>query len=500
MIKVLVAEDELPLLRGISRLIEKINSDFTVVKMAKTGKEAMDYLEEYPVDVVFTDINMPVVDGLELLEYVSGKMPSAASVVISGYQDFTYAQKALRFGVKNYLVKPVDKKELEQLLEQLKDGFYARERERKGRMLGDMVHGKIVQGKKQGQGAAAFCRIYPVYLIAKAYCVYSMEEEELEPEIWKDWKVEEFPWLDQYGIERIYSYDGRNGNEMLLLLEAADEPDVEGLIGRMREWGGIGCPVAAAVGEPAADGTDMRKDIGKLQRKIYANWIYGRSGIVDGEGEELFHLSKTAEEALQYMIKNRQYKDFRKLMLDIKEQMRLEGITQRSLERCLDNIMMFLRAYGTAFQGKAEGDLRYEINGIVVRADNLDEIFEEFLLWCHELMFTESEEDTKALMGKLDVYIQTHYKEALSTKMLALEFGLVPSYLSKLFQDYKGLTPNHYIQEIRIEKAKELLADCPGMMTKDIALMIGYADPSYFSKVFKKSTGVYPSEYRIKDK
>ena len=60
MIKVLVAEDELPLLRGISRLIEKINSDFTVVKMAKTGKEAMDYLEEYPVDVVFTDINMPV--------------------------------------------------------------------------------------------------------------------------------------------------------------------------------------------------------------------------------------------------------------------------------------------------------------------------------------------------------------------------------------------------------------------------------------------------------
>ncbi len=242
MIKVLVAEDELPLLRGISRLIEKINSDFTVVKMAKTGKEAMDYLEEYPVDVVFTDINMPVVDGLELLEYVSGKMPSAASVVISGYQDFTYAQKALRFGVKNYLVKPVDKKELEQLLEQLKDGFYARERERKGRMLGDMVHGKIVQGKKQGQGAAAFCRIYPVYLIAKAYCVYSMEEEELEPEIWKDWKVEEFPWLDQYGIERIYSYDGRNANEMLLLLEAADEPDVEGLIGRMREWGGIGCP------------------------------------------------------------------------------------------------------------------------------------------------------------------------------------------------------------------------------------------------------------------
>ena len=459
----------------------------------------MDYLEEYPVDVVFTDINMPVVDGLQLLEYVSGKMPSAASVVISGYQDFTYARKALQFGVKNYLVKPVDKKELEQLLERLRDGFYDRERERKGRMLGDMVHGKIVQGKRQGQRAAALCRIYPVYLIAKAYCVHGLEDEEAGTEVWKDWKVEEFPWFDRYGIERIYSYDGRNANEILLLLEAEDRPDVEGLIEKMREWGGIGCPVAAAIGEPAADGTDLRKDIGKLQRKIYANWVYGRSGVVDREGEEHFRLSETAEEALQYMIKNRQYKDFRKLMLDIKEQIDKEGITQHSLERLLDNIMMFLRAYGTDFKGKEEGDMKYEINGIVVRADSLDEIFEEFLIWCHELMFMESEEDTKALMGKLDLYIQTHYKDALSTKMLALKFGLVPSYLSKLFQDYKGLTPNHYIQEMRIGKAKELLVNCQGMMTKDIALMIGYTDPSYFSKVFKKSTGVYPSEYRMKE-
>lgn len=163
------------------------------------------------------------------------------------------------------------------------------------------------------------------------------------------------PWFDRYGIERIYSYDGRNANEILLLLEAEDRPDVEGLIEKMREWGGIGCPVAAAIGEPAADGTDLRKDIGKLQRKIYANWVYGRSGVVDGEGEEHFRLSETAEEALQYMIKNRQYKDFRKLMLDIKEQIDKEGITQHSLERLLDNIMMFLRAYGTDFKGKKKG-------------------------------------------------------------------------------------------------------------------------------------------------
>lgn len=499
MIRVLVAEDELPLLRGISRLIEGLNEDFKVVKMAKTGKEAMDYLEQEQVDVIFTDINMPVVDGLKLLEYVRAKIPCAVSVVISGYQDFTYAQKALQYGVKNYLIKPVDKKELSQLLEQVQDAFYAREREWKEQILESMVHGKVVQGKNQGRADIVIGKIYPVYLIAKAYCLYDLEDEGTGSEVWRKLKVEEFPWLAQYRVAKIYSYDGRNSNEMLLLLEAEDRPDVEGLLAKMREWGEIACPIAAAAGEPVEDGTNLRKDIGKLRKMIYTNWVYGRSGIVDQGSARTFHLHKTSGEALQYMIKNRQFKDFRRLMMDVKEQMRTEQVTQYAMELCLSDIMMLLRTYGAVEQGKEKGDMRYDINGMAARAENLDGIFEEFLLWCHEMMFMEKEKDTKALMEKLDVYIQTHYKEPLSTKMLSLEFGLVPSYLSKLFYDYKGFTPNHYIQEIRIEKAKELLTGCPEMMTKDIALMIGYVDPSYFSKVFKKSTGVYPSEYRAND-
>ena len=83
--------------------------------------------------------------------------------------------------------------------------------------------------------------------------------------------------------------------------------------------------------------------------------------------------------------------------------------------------------------------------------------------------------------------------------MLAQEFGLVPSYLSRLFREYKGITPNHYIQDIRIEKSKEILVSCPTVMTKDIALMVGYVDffRVIFLKYFKKNTGVSPSEYRM---
>ena len=86
-----------------------------------------------------------------------------------------------------------------------------------------------------------------------------------------------------------------------------------------------------------------------------------------------------------------------------------------------------------------------------------------------EAYVSGSGENTAALVRRVDTFIQDHYTERITTKMLAQEFGLVPSYLSRLFREYKGITPNHYIQNIRIERSKEILVNCPTVMTKDIA-------------------------------
>ena len=104
MIRVLIAEDELPLLRGIKKMIEGLDPEFSVVKCAKNGREAMEYLEEQQVEVVFTDINMPMADGTEILKYIYETCPSTLAVVISGYRDFSYARKALLYNAKNYLL------------------------------------------------------------------------------------------------------------------------------------------------------------------------------------------------------------------------------------------------------------------------------------------------------------------------------------------------------------------------------------------------------------
>lgn len=506
MIKVLVAEDELPLLRGISRLIESLDEEFQVVMMAKTGKEALDYLENHSVDVLFTDINMPVVDGLQVLQYIHQKKPQILSVVISGYQDFSYAQQAVKYEAKRYLIKPVDKQELLLLLGQLKESLLSCMANKKDGILRQTLSGKSQVSKCSMQEATdikqniEFCKIYPVYFIAKSYCSHNIEEDVFDSDFWQEVNIRQSIEEELPDLKEIYTYDGKYPNEMILLLESEKEIDAYEVVSSVLKKKHLHIPLAAAAEGQYVEVEDLRRCIKQLRKMICINWVYGEIGLVRADGVRAsFYMTKTTEEALQYMIKNGKFKDFQVMLTEIQKQMEAEKITQYDLELTLNKIVLFIQAYRAAFMGENIENMLGSINEIVMQSNSLKEVFDEFAFWCHDIMFPVAEENTEALVRRLDSYIHEHYTERLSTKMLAQEFGLVPSYLSRLFREYKGVTPNHYIQEIRIEKSKEILVNCPSIMTKDVALMVGYIDPSYFSKVFKKSTKMYPSEYRMEN-
>ncbi len=92
-----------------------------------------------------------------------------------------------------------------------------------------------------------------------------------------------------------------------------------------------------------------------------------------------------------------------------------------------------------------------------------------------------------------------HFAEPIDHQKLSDQFGLVPSYLSKIFSKSKGLSPAKYIVQLRVDTAKELLVEHPDMLAKDVAFVVGYSDPNYFSRIFKRETGLYPSEFREKN-
>ena len=119
MISVLVVEDEIPILRSICRQVESANSSFHVTRTAVNGKEAIEALQEEKFDLMFVDMQMPVLDGMAVLKFVKEKQLSVYTIVLSGYQEFQYAREALQCGVLDYLLKPLKKNELTRVLQKV---------------------------------------------------------------------------------------------------------------------------------------------------------------------------------------------------------------------------------------------------------------------------------------------------------------------------------------------------------------------------------------------
>ncbi|MGG1552753.1 response regulator transcription factor [Paenibacillus ferrarius] len=119
-IRVIVVEDEELILNNIVKKIQSLDDSFVIMGTAQDGMSALKMLESRTVDVLFTDIQMPAIDGLELLKQVSLQYPHIEKVVISGFNNFDYARQAIKFDVKEYLLKPIITGELEQLLHKIK--------------------------------------------------------------------------------------------------------------------------------------------------------------------------------------------------------------------------------------------------------------------------------------------------------------------------------------------------------------------------------------------
>src|SRR5688500_10657735 len=119
-IKVIIAEDEELIRNNMIKKIESIDPDFQVVFAAEDGKAALEYMENNQVDILITDIRMPVIDGIELIKTLHTHFPHIRKVIASGFMDFEYARQAIRYNVMEYLLKPIKVAELKETLLRIK--------------------------------------------------------------------------------------------------------------------------------------------------------------------------------------------------------------------------------------------------------------------------------------------------------------------------------------------------------------------------------------------
>lgn len=512
MIRVLVAEDEPPILRAVKSQIEQTNPAFSVTAMAADGAVAMELLENEDIDVVFTDIRMPVMDGLALLEYIHDNRPEIYAVVLSGYNDFEYAQKALKSRAFDYLLKPVSPEPLAKLLDRLEAAFSGRGREERKRQFSRMINRSPDEAAPEGKSDG---RQYAMMTVCAGPYLYD-DGDALSPgaAFWEGADMGALLAKALPGGTDHWTFRGETAADRVIVAELLAGDTSREIVNRVFESVGRACGLPiTAVGccEPVGM-QDAGRAYRALRRGLLPAVRIGRStvGWVDIHGvspcgpEDAGGNNPTAASAAEKLgeaLREGPAKTAEECLNAALKRLEDGGGSQQEIVRFL------LKAQEVCLRGKvvspeAAAAKRREMLEAVSGSVSM-----EMLRGNVTAVFSTLAEDEGVRKGgaaarrqpvadRIETYLQQNYRNTITNLTLSQEFGFVPSYVSRIFREHTGLSVSDYLMNLRIDCARQLIRENPGIMVKEVADMAGFKDQYHFSKTFKRLTGMWPSEYR----
>lgn len=480
MIRVLIAEDELPILRGIKNMIEKIDTEFHVVKCASNGRDAIDFLADEQIDVLFTDMNMPLADGIALLSFVSKKYPQCLKVVISGYGEFEYAQQAIRLGVKEYLLKPIVYEELAGILHNLRASIEASREEKQKSLLTSAVYQEAKGSEME--------RVQIAYLCAGPMIKEGFEESIEECNFWKDMDLDltALKYLPEKST--VYTFEKYQANEKILLLVDAEAVSIQKTCERLVEEAQKKDIYVTAVWHKASIDLQAIPSISrKLRQAMKSAILFGQSSVL----EDVEALKKCGRHSPPVCPKL--YSENKNTLLkEVELVLSHEILRQEALVHFLEELLQQVFPRETQYWEENEDT----VWNLLLYSPDKKALYKNLAQILLEKGLGEQQESAQQFMERVERYVQKHLTEGITVASIAAQFGLVPPYLSRLFKEYSGFSLLQYVQKIRIERAKGLLEMDGAVSVKEVAELVGYPNPLYFSKMFKKKVGLYPSEYR----
>lgn len=496
---IFVVEDEPPILREIISIIESFQEDYCLVGTAVNGKEAMKFLEENgeSIDVFITDIQVPVLTGLELISHIRKAFPHILSIILTGYSDFNYARQALRYGVFDYLLKPVDEEEL-----------HAQLRKAYAQKCQDYVNQQSSSQAHPSDVPLADDNLYQVALLSLGpFPLYASKYHNLFPDLWKRLHLEALFEQSPSTRERYWVIDSPSPTEKILLFLLPGE--------RLRErdtylstllfpllQGKEQITVAIETNFPGI--RDIHSTVLRLRSQINRRVQIQKSQIFflnDSNGRSLdFPQGHTFCLRLSELFAKKNVPLFEAELKNCVKKLQSLSLPTAGIFQFLKELFSYcLRAVEEtcpfpSFDGDSTaGEVLVFSHSYAAFFENLKSIFVSLF----EIMLDKEPlfKDKTDVVMKLDAYMKANFTKPINTQSIAREFGFTPAYLSKIFREYKDISPSDYITELRIQRAKELFLANPACKIKDVALSVGYNDPLYFSKVFKGLTGVSPKQF-----
>lgn len=497
MIKVLIADDEPLLLRSLKKSIEMMDGEYSVIDTASDGKSALKKAEALNPDVIFTDIRMPIFDGLEFVGKLREKGISAKTVLISGYKEFEYAKKAITLGVEDYLVKPINPLVLQKILQKMKAELQEDIHEKQEAYLQAVIHGgKIEMEDCFFDEKTEICVLY---LCFDTYISYRNIQFKINDD--SSYNKEIIQILDAQN-KKYWILDGKYDNERIVVIEA--DKITGDHLGR-EIYQAVQDKLVVNVTGVYSGGIRTAE---QFREKMLETGIVLRKKLIFSEGRYI-EAQKYSEEGLkkkasegrisdygyfERMIKDKKYQDIGFFIKKRLRECQEEHWTQEELTELLRG---WLFTVEQQFRKHFESSM---IDLTVTVSQDYDEL-EKNLVNFFESVIDEQDENPLSqvsvhTMESVKEYIDYYYTEKLSIMEIADKFNFSYSYLCTSFKRYFGESPNDYIIKKRIYKAKLLFDSDPVLSIKETAAMAGYDNPYYFSRIFKNVTGISPSQYK----
>ncbi|MDP4118733.1 MAG: response regulator [Bacillota bacterium] len=499
MINVLLVEDEPPVMRMLEKLLTSHNKNFVVVGRAFNGKRALEILKTENVDVVFTDIKMPVMGGLELAGEIQRHYPGILTVIISGYQDFEFARTAIQYGVYDYLLKPLSRDTLGKLLDKLEVTVSINKKENRHKTLSDAITADTFGPDILQEGEC-------IVLLVCAGAFPLTNNDALLPSrlFWDKNNLANIIRNILGTSDNVMVFNGKSVSEKVIVIENDNKFNRDIFLKQLFEMLNNSKDTAVTiVCTPQPVHIQKVSEMHRLLRtKLYTSVCLCRPAIIisdeiPAEPGKYIDTDALIDNIIRAANSGEPAK-IQKSLAETFETLYNGHITQLETVSFLKKTASKIMAISDPFERKLTSisvdieDALSNTTDFAHLAEDIASIFQNI----KEKNDMSGEDKLPALIRNIEDYLCKNYTKTITNSVLAGEFGFVPSYISRLFKSYKGVSPGEYLTNYRINKAKQLIKENPELMVKEISNMVGISDQYYFSKLFKKETGKWPTEFK----
>lgn len=466
--RILIADDELLERQAMKKFIRENFKDMDVVGEAANGRMAIELAEKMQPDIIFMDIKMPGINGLEAIEHIHASQPTIKFILVSAFDTFEYAKQAMHFGIKDYLLKPGKKEEISHALLRVQKEILHEVtiKEEKQQLLKEKFIRRLIKQLVDQEVINLHQQLFPT-LKAGYFLVLSAEDaHDVQPIIQQ---------LDKQLRQPFILYEA-NDVIIVLVLSAAFIEKAEQLTVVRAIQLGTGAPIFIGIGHS----TDSLDNLPLSYREAYT---------------ASFQLKKDRKTKYGFLQEDQQDNEHDDIVAQIAQGVEI-GNNNEALMAFKENQQMLTLDEREDLYIRIQNMFskrNISIVGSSISSLQSDKDWHRYLTVC--CMHMNEYCHSKQSMTKAKGYIETHYAKGMTLEEVAVFVNLSPNYFSNLFKEEFDETFIEFLTKTRMESARSLIEE-NSYSLKEISFMVGYKDPNYFSRVFKKYFHSSPRQFQ----